>query len=560
MLEGGRGGCQTTSVVLVVDDNFEIDLELYELRWSGASVPLEPQAFDVLAYLVRHRDRVVSKEELMDQVWGGRFVTEAAVTGRIKQVRRALGDDGHAQRTLRTVHGRGYHFVADVHEARSSLPAEASVRSGGDAPIRYTVSDGLHIAYQVTGGETPAAAGTDIVLIAGFISHVEQDWEDPGHRRFLDRLGAMGRLIRFDKRGTGMSDRPPGVPDLETRMHDVLAVMDAAGSARAVLLGYSEGGAMATLMAATHPERVEGLVLYASYAKRTRSEDYPWAQTEERRLAYTEELVTRWDWEADLLFRAPSGSAAMQRWWARRMRAAATPGTVRALLNMNGLVDVRHVLGSVRQPALVLHRRGDTLFQVEEAQYLAEHMPAATLRLLGGVDHLPMIDPDQICDEVEDFLRTRSRPQDVRSALVAVVAAAGTGSDRLVASLLAAGGRPRTRPAGRPVVVFDGPARAVRAALAQPLGQRGVGVSLAELPVAGERADGQSVGVAVALADAAPPGEVWVSTPTGTCWPARGCAPSRPRGRLPPRRARCTRTGRSPAADRGPISRSRRRP
>ena len=117
VLEGGHGGCQTTSVVLVVDDNFEIDLELYELRWSGASVPLEPQAFDVLAYLVRHRDRVVSKEELMDQVWGGRFVTEAAVTGRIKQVRRALGDDGHVQRTLRTVHGRGYHFVADVHEA-----------------------------------------------------------------------------------------------------------------------------------------------------------------------------------------------------------------------------------------------------------------------------------------------------------------------------------------------------------------------------------------------------------------------------------------------------------
>jgi hypothetical protein len=184
---------------------------------------LEPQAFDVLAYLVSHRDRVVPKEELMDGVWGGRFVSETAVTSRIKQVRRALGDDGHSQRMIRTQHGRGYRFVAPV-EARRYCPRPE--------PIRYTVSDGLHIAYQVTGG-----GPLDIVLISGFVSHLELDWGDPRHAHFLHRLGSFGRLIRFDKRGTGMSDRPSGLPDVETRMHDVLSVMDAVGRSGRSLVG-----------------------------------------------------------------------------------------------------------------------------------------------------------------------------------------------------------------------------------------------------------------------------------------------------------------------------------
>jgi pimeloyl-ACP methyl ester carboxylesterase len=136
------------------------------------------------------------------------------------------------------------------------------------APIRYTMSDGLNIAYQVTGG-----GDVDIVLISGFVSHLELDWADHRHAHFLDRLGSMGRLIRFDKRGTGMPDRPEGLPDLETRMHDVLAVMDAVDSRQAVVCGYSEGGPMAILLAASHPERVSSLVLYGSYAKRTRGRD-----------------------------------------------------------------------------------------------------------------------------------------------------------------------------------------------------------------------------------------------------------------------------------------------
>jgi len=254
---------------LAFDDGLVLDSALFELRRNGRVVAMEPQTFDVLTYLVSHRDRVVSKEELMDAVWGGRFVTEAAVTSRIKQARRAMGDDGRGQRLIRTVHGRGYRFIAEVRTAAT----DARQSNGAMAPIRYTQSDGLHIAYQVSG-----AGAIDIVLISGFVSHLELDWADPRHAHFLDRLGSMGRLIRFDKRGTGMSDRPQGLPDLETRMHDVLAVMDAVDSRRAVVCGYSEGGPMAILLAATHPERVSSLVLYGSYAKRIRAPDYPWAQ------------------------------------------------------------------------------------------------------------------------------------------------------------------------------------------------------------------------------------------------------------------------------------------
>jgi len=484
-------------VVLAFDSDLEFDPALFEVRRAGVALPLEPQAFDVLAYLVSHRDRVVPKEELMDGVWGGRFVSETAVTSRIKQIRRALGDDGHAQRMIRTLHGRGYRFVAPV-EVRAEMPSSA--------PIRYTVSDGLHIAYQVTGG-----GELDIVLVPGFVSHLELDWADPRHAHFLERLGSYGRLIRFDKRGTGMSDRPSGLPDLETRMHDVLAVMDAVGSRRAVLVGYSEGGPMAILFAAAHPERVAALVLYGSYAKRTWSEDYPWAQSQEDRTAYTEQLLNRWDWEADMLMRCPSADAPMQRWWAQRMRASATPSTIRALMDMNSLVDVRDVLPAVRVPTLVLHRVGDALVHSEGARYIAERIPGARLELLDGDDHFVSGNPDQILDAVEPFLRELPKASQ-QLALAAVAAPAGPGADELASGLLAAGGRLCSGPGGRPVVQFDGPATAVRAGLAQLRGPGRLGVAIAEVPRDETQLEAYGVQVAFDLADKAPPGALWVTS------------------------------------------------
>ncbi|WP_329480837.1 alpha/beta fold hydrolase [Kribbella sp. NBC_01484] len=485
-------------MVLAFGGDLEFDPALFEVRRGGVPVPLEPQAFDVLAYLVSHRDRVVPKEELMDGVWGGRFVSETAVTSRIKQVRRALGDDGHSQRMIRTQHGRGYRFVAPV-EARTVLRAAE--------PIRYTVSDGLHIAYQVTGG-----GPLDIVLISGFVSHLELDWGDPRHAHFLHRLGSFGRLIRFDKRGTGMSDRPSGLPDVETRMHDVLSVMDAVGSERAVLVGYSEGGPMAILCAAAHPERVAGLVLYGTYAKRAWSEDYPCAQKEEVWAAYAEELVSRWDWEADMRMRCPSADEPMQRWWGQRMRAAATPSTVRALMNMNALVDVRDALPAVRVPTLVLHRLGDALIDPAGARYLAERIPGARLELIEGEDHFVSGDPDQILDAIERFLHELPAAEPRPSALAAVVAPAGPRADEVADGLVAAGGRRCSGPDGRVVVLFDGPATAVRAGLAQLHAVARLGVAIAEVPRDETELDAYGVLTAIAMADQAAPGSVWLTS------------------------------------------------
>jgi pimeloyl-ACP methyl ester carboxylesterase len=496
-------------VALAFDDGLVLDTTLFELRRHGRIVAMEPQTFDVLTYLVAHRDRVVPKEELMDAVWGGRFVTEAAVTSRIKQARRAMGDDGRAQRVIRTVHGRGYRFVAGISATGGDGPADpGSVQDGVSTPIRYTVSDGLHIAYQVTGG---GADGVDIVLIPGFVSHLELDWADPRYAHFLDRLGTCGRLIRFDKRGTGMSDRPQGLPDLETRMHDVLAVMDAVGSRRAVLCGYSEGGPMAILMTATHPERVSSLVLYGSYARRTRTKGYPWAPTGEERRQYTDWLVGAWDWEADLLRRCPSGDQAMQRWWGHRMRAAATPSTVRALMDMNSAVDVRDALGAVRVPTLILHREADAMVPVGGAHYLAEQLPSATLRVLEGADHLPCGNPDQILDEIEAFLSGVHTGERQTDALAAVVAVAGESVSSVVDALLARGGRLRSTQRGEPVVLFDGPATAVRCVQASLHGGARAGVSIAEVARDSPAADGPGVRLADQLARDAGPGELWVS-------------------------------------------------
>jgi pimeloyl-ACP methyl ester carboxylesterase/DNA-binding winged helix-turn-helix (wHTH) protein len=498
--------------MLLIDDQFELDDALYELRRDGVAVSLEPQAFDVLVYLVTNRDRVVSKEELMDAVWGGRFVSETAVTSRIKQVRRALGDDGQAQRVLRTQHGRGYRIVAPVTEidpqsagsSRATVEAEDGAAPG---PIRYTTSDGLHIAYQVSGG-----GDLDIVLISGFCGHLDVDWEDPRHARWLHGLGKLGRLIRFDKRGTGMSDRPSGLPDLETRMHDVLAVMDAVDSRRAVVVGYSEGGPMAVLLAAMHPERVSSLVLFGSYAKRTWAEDHPWAQREGERAEYAESLIQTWDWEADLLARCPSGDEEMQRWWSKRMRAAATPGTIRALLDMNSQVDVRSLLPNVHVPALIIHREGDRIFPVDNAHYLASHLPEAELVLLDGADHLPAGHPDQLLDVMAPFISAAPRP--VRKfALAAIVSARGPASAALLAALIDAGGRSAQTPRGDQVVLFDGPATAVRATqdafVHHP--DAGVGLSIAEVAIDHGPVSGPEVERALALAATAASGSIEVT-------------------------------------------------
>jgi hypothetical protein len=236
--------------------------------------------------------------------------------------------------------------------------------------------------------------------------------------------------------------------------------------------------------------------------------------TAAERAAHIEKLVRDWDWEADIRLRCPSADQAMQRWWARRCRAAATPNTVRALMKMNDLVDVRDAVPAVRVPTLVVHRRGDRLIRVEEGRYLAEHIPGARLVELDGDDHFVAGDPDQILDPIEAFLAERPRNAVTTLALAAVVALAGPAADELADDLVAAGGSRHRGVEGHSLVLFAGPATAVRAVgdrLARPL-QVSVGVHVAELDRQAPVLGGPAVGTAQRLAAAAPSGRVWVSS------------------------------------------------
>jgi len=403
------------------------------------------------------------------------------------------------------------------------------------APIRYARSGDVNIAYQVTGdGEL------DLVLVPGFVSHLELDWGDPRSAHFLDRLGSFTRLIRFDKRGTGLSDRPADLPDLETRMDDVRAVMDAVGSERAVLFGYSEGGPLSILFAAARPERVSQLVLYGAYSKRLRSPDYPWAPTEEERRAYAGELEREWAFAADMRRMCPSADEAMARWWEARARAAASPGAARALVEMNSQIDVRDVLPSVQVPTLVLHRTGDLDSRADEGRFIAERIPGARFVELPGADHSPWIDADQIVDEIQEFLTGERQPPPTRRVLATIMftdivqsteravrvgdsdwrALLGAHDRAIRSELLRFSGEEIKTTGDGFVAIFDGPARAIRSALAVSEAARELGLEVRAGVHTGEieRDVGDVHGVAVhataRIMGHAGPGEVLVSTTT----------------------------------------------
>ncbi|HEV2901767.1 MAG TPA: adenylate/guanylate cyclase domain-containing protein [Gaiellaceae bacterium] len=400
---------------------------------------------------------------------------------------------------------------------------------------RYAKSGDVNIAFQVV-GDGPL----DLVLVPGFISHLELDWQGPGYAHMLERLSSFARVIRFDKRGTGLSDRPGGLPDLETRMDDVRAVMDAVGTERAALMGYSEGGPLSMLFAATYPDRTTSLVLYGTYAKRRDpDDDYPWCATWEERQAYADAVEREWGSEADLGTMAPNAGAAEVEWWRSRARAAASPGAAKALILMNSHIDVRGVLAAVHVPTLVLHRTGDRDSRPQEGCYIAERIQGARFVELEGEDHAPWIEPDQILDEVEEFLTGVRRGPDVRRVLAAVLFTDIVGStshavelgDRRWRSLLeqhhATVRRELRRFRGNEVdtagdgflATFDGPARAVRCAQAirsalRPIGiDISAGVHVGEIEVAADDAiAGVAVHIGARVAAQAVPGEVLVSS------------------------------------------------
>jgi len=272
-------------------------------------------------------------------------------------------------------------------------------------PVRYVRNGEVNIAYQVVG-----EGSYDVLMIPGWISHIALDWEEPSWVRWCERMTSFARLVRFDKRGTGLSDRPPGVPTLEERMEDARAVMDAVGLQRAHVMGWSEGGPLAVLLAVTHPERVQSLVLYGTQACFVRKDDYPWGSDPIDVAAIKAEVEEAW---ADPK-RAPGiGARADERFmqrWAVYQQAGASPSAAAALIVANHEIDVRPLLGSVRVPALVLSRAGDPIGPPDAARYMAERIPGARFVQLSGNQHIIWLgDVDELGAEVEAFL-TGARP------------------------------------------------------------------------------------------------------------------------------------------------------
>ena len=325
--------------------------------WHGSqSLPLTPKAFSVLQCLVQRPGRLVTKDELYNAVWPGVFVGDAALKVCVLEIRRVLGDDAKAPRFIETVHRRGYRFIAPVTDApdraatfarseaaprRAARPAGRR-RSAADRPVQppethYARSGDVNIAYQVV-GDGPL----DLVFVMGWVSHLEYFWKEPSFARFLRRLASFSRLILFDKRGTGLSDRVTALPTLEERMDDVRAVMEAVGSERAALLGVSEGGPMCSLFAATYPEKTSALVMIGTYAKRIWDPDYPWAPTLETRGLFFDEIRDHWGGPVGLEVRAPSVAAdpAFRAWWSTYLRMGASPGAALRLTQMNAEIDV----------------------------------------------------------------------------------------------------------------------------------------------------------------------------------------------------------------------------
>jgi pimeloyl-ACP methyl ester carboxylesterase/DNA-binding CsgD family transcriptional regulator len=280
---------------------------------------------------------------------------------------------------------------------------------------RYAKSGQVSIAYQVLGD-----APLDLVMVPGFVSHVEVMWEEPNLAHLLTRLGSFARLIVFDKRGTGMSDPVSEPPSMEERMDDIRAVMDAVGSERAAILGVSEGGTLSLIFADSYPERAQAIILYGSWARRLAGPDYPWGLREED----LEDVLARmergwatgewWDGGRPSRF----DDERHRTWWSKYLRTAASPAMAQNAIRMNCRIDIRHLLPKITQPTLILHRAADTWIDVGHARYTAEHIPGATYKELPGADHRPWLgDVDAIVDEIEIFLTGRkSRPR--RSATV----------------------------------------------------------------------------------------------------------------------------------------------
>jgi pimeloyl-ACP methyl ester carboxylesterase/DNA-binding winged helix-turn-helix (wHTH) protein len=390
-------------------EGYAIDTAKRELRRGADLIAVEPQVFDLLDYLIRHRERVVSKDDLMAAVWNGRIVSESALTSRINSARAAIGDSGEEQRLIKTLRGKGFRFVGAVTDAGE--PPAPSVTEPGSAlrqEVRFcTASDGAHIAYAAVG------SGPPLVRTGTWLTHLEYDWESPVHSPLLHALAHHYRLVRYDSRGTGLSDWDVAEISLEAFVSDLQCVVDAVALERFPLLGLSQGAAISIAYAVRHPERVSRLILYGGYASGLRCYATP-EQIEQADAVLT---LIRHGWgQANPAFRqiltmrfAPAANAEQIQWFNELQRRTTSGENAARIRKACDEIDVTALLPQVKVPTLVMHLRDDPAIPFEEGRRIAAGIPGACFVELDGPNHLIMEgDPawKRFIDEITDFLQT----------------------------------------------------------------------------------------------------------------------------------------------------------
>jgi pimeloyl-ACP methyl ester carboxylesterase/DNA-binding winged helix-turn-helix (wHTH) protein len=395
---------------------YALDLERCELRHGDALVPVEPQVFDLLVYLVRNRDRVVSKDDLIVGVWGGRIVSESTLSSRINAARKAVGDSGGQQGLIRTIARKGIRFVGTVNEQATTSPGPDVPSEPAAAPvvpdhlrqeIRFcTASDGVSIAYAEVG------RGPPLVKAANWLNHLEFDWESPIWSHLLREFAAEHRLFRHDARGNGLSDWNVDDISFEAFVRDLESVVEAAGLDRFALFGISQGCAVSIAYAVRHPERVTRLVLYGGYARGRRR------RGSQREIEHSDAVLTlmRDGWGQEnpafrMLFTSrfiPGGNPEQMQWYNDLQRKTTSPENAVRIRRANDDIDVTDLLARVSAPTLVLHCRDDAAVPFEEGRRMATGIPGARFVALDGANHLILeSDPAwaRFSAEIREFLR-----------------------------------------------------------------------------------------------------------------------------------------------------------
>ena len=391
--------------------DYSLDVGRRELRRGQHLVEVEPQVFDLLVYLVRNRDRVVTKDDIIASVWGGRIVSESTLSSRITAVRKAIGDSGEQQALIRTAARKGIRFVGDVSERASPVAASPVpspvVASAPRQEVHFcTASDGVRIAYAEVG------QGPPLLKTANWLNHLEYDWESPVYGPLLHAIAADHRLIRYDARGNGLSDWDVQDIAFEAFVHDLEAVVEAVGLKRFSLLGISQGCAVSIAYAVRHPERVSRLVLYGSFARGRKKRG-------SQEAAGSDALVTlmRQGWGKEnpafrQLFTSlfiPGGTEEQMRWFTDLQRITTSPENAARLRQAVDEIDVTDLLPLVKVPTLVLHCRNDAVQPFDEGRRVAAGIPGARFIALEGQNHVPLRgEPawSRLVEEMRDFLQS----------------------------------------------------------------------------------------------------------------------------------------------------------